>query len=130
MQLMPATAARQAERLAIQDHHPDRLFEPSYNILLGSDHLADLLERYDGALLLALAAYNAGPGNVDNWLAAFGDPRLGVIAPEDWIESIPFRETRLYVQDLLAVYSLYREALGWRPVRPLLEERMTGSQTL
>ena len=89
MQLMPATAARQAERLAIQDHHPDRLFEPGYNILLGSDHLADLLERYDGALLLALAAYNAGPGNVDNWLAAFGDPRLGVIAPEDWIESIP-----------------------------------------
>ena len=130
MQLMPATAERQAERLAIQDHHPDRLFEPGYNILLGSDHLADLLERYDGALLLALAAYNAGPGNVDNWLAAFGDPRLGVIAPEDWIESIPFRETRLYVQDLLAVYSLYREALGWRPVRPLLEERMTGSQTL
>lgn len=78
-----------------------------YNIAVGSRYLADLLERYGGNPMLAVAAYNAGPGRVDEWLDRFGDPRGSKMDPVDWAESIPFGETRAYVQKVMASYVTY-----------------------
>ncbi len=99
MQLMPATARETAQRAGIP-HDPARLGEPSYNVSLGARYFRQLLERYSGSYVLAVAAYNAGPGNVNRWIRTMGDPRNGADVL-DWIESIPFSETRNYVQRVL-----------------------------
>ncbi len=112
MQLMPATAKDLAGRLGIA-YSPNRLTsDPAYNILLGSSYLKSQLERYDGSLLLAAAAYNAGAGNVNKWLKLYGDPRDAKIDAISWTELIPFVETRKYVQKVMANYLVYRARLG------------------
>ena len=80
--------------------------------LLGSTYLGAQLKRYQGSLLLAAAAYNAGPGNASKWIAAYGDPRSDTVDPVIWVELIPFQETRKYVQRVLGNYLVYRERLG------------------
>lgn len=112
MQLMPATAKELSERLGVA-YSPSRLVsDPAYNLLLGSSYLKTQLERYDGSLLLAAAAYNAGGGNVNKWLKLYGDPRDEKIDAVSWTELIPFVETRKYVQKVLANYLVYRARLG------------------
>ena len=112
MQLLPSTAESVARKLGI-GYSRDRLtVDPAYNIRLGSAYFAELLERFDGAPALALAGYNGGPGNVRRWLALYGDPRKGEIALNDWIESIPYAETRNYVQRVLEAVPVYRQLLG------------------
>jgi soluble lytic murein transglycosylase len=69
---------------------------------------------WNGSLVLAIASYNAGPNNVRKWLAANGDPRTGATDPVDWIESIPFGETRNYVQRVLENAQIYRNRLSGR----------------
>ncbi len=83
-----------------------------YNAQLGASYLGTQLETYDGSLLLAAAAYNAGPGNANKWIAAFGDPRAKDIDPVVWVELIPFQETRKYVQRVFGNYMVYRARLG------------------
>jgi soluble lytic murein transglycosylase len=112
MQLMPGTAKETAKRIGL-DYSKGRLTsDPEYNTILGSAYLARQLARYDGSLLLAAAAYNAGPGNADKWIATFGDPREDGIDPVVWVELIPFQETRKYVQRVLGNYLVYRARLG------------------
>ncbi len=112
MQLMPATAKRTARTIG-QPYDIDRLTEdPDYNLDLGIAYLSQMLDRYEGSQVLALAAYNGGPGNVDRWLVRNGDPRRGQIDIIDWIESIPFGETRNYVQRVLEAVPLYRRQLS------------------
>lgn len=112
MQLMPATAQLTANRLGVP-HHVDRLTtDPAHNIQLGSEYLAQMLDRYNGSYILAVAAYNAGPGRVDSWLPRLGDPRSGRVDVLDWIESIPIYETRNYVQRVLENVQTYRLRLG------------------
>ncbi len=112
MQLMPATAAQQARTLGL-DVSPDALTaDPALNVQLGADYLSELLRRYGGSLPLALAAYNAGPSRVAEWLAANGDPRAGGPAMVDWIELIPLGETRNYVQRVIENAVIYRSRLG------------------
>lgn len=77
-----------------------------YNIVVGSRYLADQMSKYNNAMLAA-AAYNAGPARPDEWLGRFGDPRGGSVDPVDWAESIPFRETRDYVQKVIGSYVTY-----------------------
>ncbi|EHA14960.1 transglycosylase SLT domain-containing protein [Halomonas sp. HAL1] len=105
MQLMPGTASQVSRELGISDPGPYGVLEPELNIRLGSTYLRDKLQRYQGNRLAAAAAYNAGPGRVDQWL---GD---GVEAFDLFVESIPFRETRDYVQAVLS-YRVIFESLA------------------
>lgn len=112
MQLMPATA-RETARKANVPYEPERLTQDAvYNITLGATHLDGLLDSLDGNLPLTFAAYNAGIGNVRRWMKTFGDPRDPKVDPVDWIERIPFAETRDYVQRVLENLQVYRVRLG------------------
>lgn len=99
MQLMPATARGTAPRAGLT-YSESRLNEPAYNIALGATYFSRLMTAYGGSYVLAVAAYNAGPGNVNRWLRTLGDPRQDRDVL-DWIEAIPFSETRNYVQRVL-----------------------------
>ncbi|GAA0276639.1 lytic transglycosylase domain-containing protein [Alteraurantiacibacter aestuarii] len=116
MQLMPGTAREEAGRAGIQYMSASLIDDPAYNIRLGSNHIQRLLARYDGSYPLAVAAYNAGPGNVNKWLRENGDPRTGQISWTEWIEKIGFFETKNYVQRVLenaVVYEhLYPDQAG------------------
>ena len=122
MQLLPATARRTAKSAGVT-YQKDRLTaDPDYNIQLGQTYLGQMLERYEGEAPLALAAYNAGPSRVDRWLRQYGDPRTGEIERLDWIESIPFTETRNYVQRVLEAVPIYQvildgDQLAHRPIQ-------------
>lgn len=97
MQLMPGTAQEQAGKLGMSYMSANLIDSPSYNIQLGDGYFTRMLDYYGGAFPLAVAAYNAGPGNVNKWLRANGDPRTGAISYVDWIEQIPIFETKNYV---------------------------------
>ena len=100
MQLVPATAAEQAQKMSLPASPASRLTQdPVWNVTLGSGFIERLRASYGGSAPLAVAAYNAGPGNVRRFVAQNGDPRNGDML--DWIESIPFAETRNYVQRVL-----------------------------
>ncbi len=112
MQLMPATAKETAGKLGVKYSANRLTSDAEYNALLGSTYLKAQLERFDGSLLLAAAAYNAGGGNARKWIATFGDPRSDAIDPVVWVELIPVQETRKYVQRVLGNYLVYRARLG------------------
>ncbi len=112
MQIMPATARRVARQIKVRYSRKKLLSDPEYNLRLGRAYLADLTEKYDGSYILALAAYNAGPARANRWMKTFGDPRTPGVDPVDWIESIPFNETRNYVQRILESLVVYRKTLG------------------
>jgi soluble lytic murein transglycosylase len=92
--------------------------DPSYNIMLGSSFFRRMLDYYGGSHVLAVAAYNAGPGNVNKWLAANGDPRMAGVDVVKWIEAIPFTETRGYVQRVLENAVVYEALHPHRAARP------------
>ena len=92
-----------------------------YNLRLGRGFLDDLVDDYNGSYILAAAAYNAGPSRARQWISDFGDPR-GQVDPVDWIESIPFAETRNYVQRVLENTQVYRHRLTGGPVEITLSE--------
>ena len=100
MQLMPGTARDEARKLGV-GYDGSRLHDPEYNVMLGSSYFQRMLNRWDGSVPLAVASYNAGPGNVAKWIAAYGDPRTGRVDMVGWIEAIPFTETRGYVQRVI-----------------------------
>lgn len=127
MQLMPATAQEEAQRQGLS-YAPERLDEPAYNIALGSAFAQRQLDAFGGSYILALAAYNAGPGRVREWLALFGDPRAQGIDPIDWVEAIPVYETRNYVQRVLENLQFYRARLsgGQVPLR-ILRDLTSGT---
>ena len=108
MQLMPATAESVAKRIGAPVSLVALTTDAAYNVQLGTTYLHDLLDRYGGAVPLAIAAYNAGPHRVDEWLAANGDPRTGAVDVIDWLELIGFAETRNYVQRVIENIEVYR----------------------
>lgn len=111
MQLMPRTAKLVARKIKTRYSKQKLTGDPDYNTRLGSTYLADLIDRYDGSYVLALAAYNAGTPRVRRWIRSFGDPRTAEIDVIDWIELIPFSETRNYVQRVLEGVQVYRQRL-------------------
>lgn len=108
MQLMPATAKRMAKSLRLE-YDTDRLIEdPSFNIAVGRAYLNRLLDRWDGEEALTIASYNAGPTRVRQWINEYGDPRDPDVDLVDWIEMIPYSETRNYVQRVMEGTYVYR----------------------
>jgi soluble lytic murein transglycosylase len=108
MQLMPATAAGLAGKLQLP-YSLDRLTSDGvYNLTLGRSYIETMIDEFGGSYPLAIAAYNAGPGRIRQWLHEFGDPRGRDISMVDWIEMIPFNETRLYVHRVLENLQIYR----------------------
>lgn len=105
MQLVPATAALVAKRNGLPWAGGDSLYDPAVNIALGTRYLAQLAMRYNGAPWLASAAYNAGPNKVDQWIDA-----RNALAPDLFIATIPYKETREYVERVMAFSVIY----DWR----------------
>lgn len=114
MQLMPRTARSVSKRYRMR-YSKSRLLKPTYNLEIGSRYMRLLLNRYDGNRVLATAAYNAGPHNVNRWLKRFKGP------VDLWIENIPFAETREYVQKVLAYSTIYSYRLG--ELQPILDRK-------
>ena len=108
MRLLPATAAQVAKRLGVKHQVGMLTTDTTHNMRLGSAYLDQLLSKFDGAVPFAVAGYNAGPGRVDEWVGVHGDPRAGAIAMLDWMELIPFAETRNYVQRVIENMAIYR----------------------
>ena len=126
MQIMPSTAKLIAKRHKLSYKKGSLTADPSYNVKLGAAHLGDLLEDFSGSYVLTLVAYNAGPRRSVEWVAEYGDLRRGV-DPVDWVESIPFQETRQYVQKVLQNVHMYRSRLAPDTVRPLTADLARGS---
>ena len=112
MQIMPLTAQKVAKIIKVGYSKDDLTKKPDYNVKLGTIFIQDLLVRYKGSYVLAIAAYNAGTSRVDRWIRENGDPRSKEVSPVDWIEMIPFGETRNYVQRVLEGLQIYRAMLG------------------
>jgi soluble lytic murein transglycosylase len=107
MQIMPATGKQVAATLGVRHQNSD-LYEVDHNVLLGSAYYKQLLDRYKGNRVFAIAAYNAGPSRVDAWRKKTGDS----LSVELWIATIPFRETRNYVQAVLSYNVVFNHLLG------------------
>jgi soluble lytic murein transglycosylase len=112
MQLMPATAKATARIVKIPYSEQRLLTDPLYNATLGAHHLGELLGGLRRSYLLTFAGYNAGAGRALEWVRSYGDPRGGAVDPVDWIERIPFDETRDYVQKVMENLQLYRSRIG------------------
>lgn len=112
MQLMPGTASKVARTIG-EDYSKDRLIDDwRYNARLGQRYLAEQIRDFGGSYVMAAAAYNAGPNRVTQWAAEFGDPRDPGVDTIDWIESIPFDETRNYVHRVMEAIYVYRTRLS------------------
>ncbi|SFA86119.1 soluble lytic murein transglycosylase [Poseidonocella pacifica] len=113
MQIMPGTAQDMAREVGVQYNEEALLADWRYNARLGAAYLRKLHGRFDGNPIMIAAAYNAGPSRPTRWMQEYGDPRGGT--PEvmvDWIETIPFRETRNYVMRVTEAMMVYRMRLG------------------
>jgi soluble lytic murein transglycosylase len=113
MQLMPATGRSTARKYRIPLASTKSLYEPQQNIRIGTAYLKQVMEQFDSNVVLASAAYNAGPHRVNRWL-----PEEDEQPAESWIAAIPFDETRKYVQRILSYAAIYDWRLE-RPVKPL-----------
>lgn len=111
MQLLPGTAKLTAKKLGIP-YRANALYDAAYNAQLGSGYFGNLVERFNGSYVLAIAGYNAGPGNARKWIKTYGDPRSGAFDPVDWVELVPFTETRNYIQHVMENLQVYRTRLA------------------
>ena len=112
MQLMPATARGVAKRLRVRFSKSRLTRDSGYNIKLGQAYLGQMINKFDGSYILAIASYNAGPSAATRWVREYGDPREPGVDVIDWVESIPYRETRNYVQRVMENLQVYRARLG------------------
>ncbi|MEE4208897.1 MAG: lytic transglycosylase domain-containing protein, partial [Parvularcula sp.] len=128
MQLLNSTARITARKEGLP-YDADRLLtDPAYNMTLGAAHLSHLVERFSGSYIMVLAGYNAGPHRVDDWVETYGDPRSPDVDPVDWVELIPFSETRNYVMRVLENTQVYRARLDGVPLgHRLIEDITRGS---
>ena len=104
--------------------------DPMQNLEGGARYLREQLDRFDGDLEKALAAYNAGPSRPTRWMDTYGDPREGDIDIVDWIEMIPFRETQNYVMRVTESLPVYRARMGKDPLPQPFTEELTGTTLL
>ncbi len=114
MQILPSTAADTARKAGVPFDYGRLIGDPAYNMQLGAAYLGQLMAAEGGSLEMAAAAYNAGAGRVAQWVAAYGDPRAGADMV-DWVERIPFDETRDYVMRVCENYGVYQARLAEKP---------------
>ena len=119
MQLLPTTASAVARRMGLS-YSDERLWDPNYNMTLGSYHLGELLNNFGQSPLLAAVGYNAGPARPPQWTARCGDPRQAQVDPLDFIECAPITETRNYMMRVMENMQIYRARLnnGSAPLTP------------
>jgi soluble lytic murein transglycosylase len=123
MQLLPSTARREAAIAGLPFRASWLTDDPSYNVTLGAQHLAGLVNQFRGSYVLAIAAYNAGASRPKAWMELYGDPRRkDVETVVDWVETIPFGETRNYVMRVLENLQVYRHRMSGEPERVRLSE--------
>ena len=115
LQLLPRTAQEMAKRAGLKFSAGRLTTDAGYNAALGAAYLGDQLSRFDGSYILTFAGYNAGPGRAQEWIKRYGDPRgKDIDTIVDWIERIPFTETRNYVQRVMENYQVYKMRLSGR----------------
>ena len=124
MQLLPSTALGAARRAGVGFDAARLIADPAYNTQIGAAFLGQLIADEGGSLALALAAYNAGAGRVAQWIAAYGDPRTGKADPVDWVERIPFDETRDYVERVSENLGVYRARFAAAQAAPAARAAM------
>ncbi|NOU07747.1 MAG: transglycosylase SLT domain-containing protein [Hyphomicrobiaceae bacterium] len=112
MQVMPITAQHVCKDYKIKCEIDRLSRDPSYNLMMASAYIGDRMDEFQGSYVLTIAGYNAGPGRARQWMKEFGDPRQPGVDPIDWINRIPFEETRDYVQKVLSNVQVYRARLG------------------
>jgi soluble lytic murein transglycosylase len=112
MQVTPEAGRYVAKKFNVSFDAKKLMADPVYNVQLGAAELADLIVDYRGSYILSFAGYNAGRGRVRDWVERFGDPRDPNVDPIDWVERIPFSETRNYVQRVLENLQVYRVRFG------------------
>lgn len=115
MQFIPRTARLEARRQGLPYRTSWLTDDPGYNMTLGGAHLDTLLRQFNGSYIMTAAAYNAGASRPQRWIGEYGDPRAGEVDPVDWVEFIPFSETRNYVQRVLENTQVYRNRLSGEP---------------
>ncbi len=129
MQFIPRTARAEARLQGLPYRTSWLTDDPGYNMTLGGAHLDTLLRQFNGSYIMTAAAYNAGASRPRQWLNDYGDPRAGEVDPIDWVEFIPFSETRNYVQRVLENTQVYRQRLsGEEEVVRLSEDLERGRQ--
>jgi peptidoglycan lytic transglycosylase len=112
MQVTPAAGRYIAKKFGAKYDQKRLLNDPSYNTQFGAAEIGDLLKDYRGSYILSFAGYNAGRGRIRDWVARYGDPRDPKVDPLDWVERIPFSETRNYVQRVMENMQVYRARFG------------------
>jgi len=115
MQVTPEAGRETAKKFGVTYDQKRLLSDSVYNVQMGAAELGDLMERYRGSYILTFAGYNAGAGSVRGWISRYGDPRDAKVDPVDWVERIPFSETRNYVERVLENLQVYRVRLGGGP---------------
>ncbi|MDR5653029.1 lytic transglycosylase domain-containing protein [Ruixingdingia sedimenti] len=126
MQVMPGTAELMARKLGIA-HDAARLDDPAHNARLGAAYLAQLTDEFGSALALVAAGYNAGPGRPRAWIADLGDPRHPQADPVDWVEHVPFAETRTYIMRVAEALAIY-QARADRSAAPVRLTRLLAGR--
>ena len=111
MQVLPGTAKLMAERLGKPFDAGRLTSDPAYNVAMGAAYLAEMAEEFGPSIALIAAGYNAGPGRPRRWIGEFGDPRKPDVDVVDWVETIPFAETRTYVMRVAEGVVIYRAKL-------------------
>lgn len=126
MQVMTITAKHVCGDYKIKCQIKRLLSDPAYNAKIATAYIADRMREFSGSYVLTLSGYNAGPGRTRQWIRQFGDPRKQKFDPLNWIERIPFEETRAYVGKVLANIQMYRARLGQEPALRLAEDLQRG----
>jgi soluble lytic murein transglycosylase len=111
MQVLPGTAKLMAEKLGKPFDAAKLFSDPAYNVAMGAAYLSEMAEEFGPSIALIASGYNAGPGRPRRWIGEFGDPRRPDVDVVDWIETIPFAETRTYVMRVAEGVVIYRAKL-------------------
>jgi len=126
MQVLPETAKRTAAELGLEFSVGRLTSDPAFNVRIGAAYLRKMADEFGPSIALIASGYNAGPGRPRAWIAAFGDPRLPSVDVVDWVETIPFTETRTYVMRVVEGVVIYRAKLKGVPGPVRITSELTG----